>query len=301
MPLQFLNPISDAKRNSWGSGALAWLYRHLCKASEIKAKQIGGALMLVQLWAYSRFPLICPVTRQPQPPVEASPFARRWKGPKSTAEHATHVLAAYLEKHHPECVFRQFGMKQAPPELVDTSIDLHRISLQGEHVAKAPTLDGDTTYLVAYMELYRRMTRWYITRESVYWDMLVESNVVSLLQCEPGSELYNQLLRMLDLVGELSQVQLENACAASEASTQATGPGGRGGGSGGRGGTGGRRGGRGPAPVSLCSLKDEHESGLKQELKDKDKAHDLNLQVKSEVGRCLALGGTKEEMILTEI
>ncbi|XP_065624327.1 serine/threonine-protein phosphatase 7 long form homolog [Quercus suber] len=49
MPLQFLNPISNAKRYSRGSGALAWLYRHLCKASEMKAMQIGGALMLVQL------------------------------------------------------------------------------------------------------------------------------------------------------------------------------------------------------------------------------------------------------------
>ncbi|KAK9998228.1 hypothetical protein SO802_017831 [Lithocarpus litseifolius] len=51
--------------------------------------------MLVPLWAYSRFPLICPVTRPPQPPVEAGPLARRWKGPKSTIEHATHVLAVY--------------------------------------------------------------------------------------------------------------------------------------------------------------------------------------------------------------
>ncbi|KAL0015161.1 hypothetical protein SO802_002230 [Lithocarpus litseifolius] len=38
MPQQFLNPISDAKRYIWGSGALAWLYKHLCKALETKAK-----------------------------------------------------------------------------------------------------------------------------------------------------------------------------------------------------------------------------------------------------------------------
>ena len=49
MPLQFLNPISDAKKYSWGNGALAWLYRHLCKALKTKAKQFGGVLMLVQL------------------------------------------------------------------------------------------------------------------------------------------------------------------------------------------------------------------------------------------------------------
>ncbi|XP_065621267.1 serine/threonine-protein phosphatase 7 long form homolog [Quercus suber] len=289
-PLLFLNPISNAKRYSWGSGALAWLYRHLCKASETTAMQIGGALMLVQLWAYSRFPLICPVTRPPQPPMDAGPLACRWKGPKSTTEHATHVLAAYraslssmrahqvvwepyrdvldslppyctagrhiwratvpliyfwiVEDHHPERVFRQFGMKQAPPGLVDTSVELHRISLQGkletdwvqqhaiyidrwahrgERVANAPTLDGDTTYLAAYMAEYRRSTRRYITRESAYWEILVESNVEMLLQCQPGSAMYNQLTKTLDLVGELNRVALDNVRAmASEASTQAT-------------------------------------------------------------------------------
>ena len=99
-----------------------------------------------------------------------------------------------VEDHYPERVFHQFGMKQAPPDFVDTSVDLHKISLQGklkrdwvqehavyinwwahrgEHLASAPTLDGDMTYLVAYMEWYRRMTRRYITRESAYWDILV--------------------------------------------------------------------------------------------------------------------------------
>ena len=56
MYLQFSNPISNGKKYSWGSVALSWLYRHLYKPSEKKAKQIGGALLLVQLWAYARFP-----------------------------------------------------------------------------------------------------------------------------------------------------------------------------------------------------------------------------------------------------
>ena len=54
--LQLLNPISNARWYSWGSAALAWLYRQLCGASKKDAMQIGGALLLVQLWAYSRFP-----------------------------------------------------------------------------------------------------------------------------------------------------------------------------------------------------------------------------------------------------
>ena len=99
-----------------------------------------------------------------------------------------------VEDHHPECLFHQFGMKQAPPDLVDMSVDLHRISLQGklerdwvqEHaiyidrwahrgelLADALTLDGDMTYLATYMESYQRMTKRNITQESVYWEILV--------------------------------------------------------------------------------------------------------------------------------
>ncbi|KAK9988185.1 hypothetical protein SO802_028424 [Lithocarpus litseifolius] len=34
-----------------------------------------------------------------------------------------------VEGHHPERVLRQFGMKQGRPETVDTSIELHKITL----------------------------------------------------------------------------------------------------------------------------------------------------------------------------
>ncbi|KAL0000264.1 hypothetical protein SO802_019866 [Lithocarpus litseifolius] len=108
----------------------------------------------------------------------------------------------------------------------EQAVYINRWAHRGERLAEAPTLDRDMTYLAAYMESYRRMTRRYITRESAYWEILVESNVTSLLQCEPSSKMYNHLLHILDLVRELSQVALENARVASEASTQATGRGG---------------------------------------------------------------------------
>ena len=75
MYLQFFNPISNGKNYSWGSAALSWLYRHLCKASEKTAKQIGGALLLVQLWAWVRFPHICPVMRHPHQALPLCPLA----------------------------------------------------------------------------------------------------------------------------------------------------------------------------------------------------------------------------------
>ena len=78
LTLPFFNLIINEKQYSWGSAALAWLYRQLCSASKKDAMQIGGALLLVQLWAYSRFPQICPITRPPLPPMHSGPLAIRY-------------------------------------------------------------------------------------------------------------------------------------------------------------------------------------------------------------------------------
>ena len=78
LPMQFLNPISNARQYSWGSAALAWLYRHLCSASKKDGMQIGGGLLLVQLWAYSRFPRICLIARLPLLQVHSGPLAIRY-------------------------------------------------------------------------------------------------------------------------------------------------------------------------------------------------------------------------------
>ena len=106
-----------------------------------------------------------------------------------------------VEGHHPDRVFRQFRMKQRVPLVVDTSTDLHKISLQGkwekdwevEHhvhiqqranrghdVRDAPLLDGDDTYLVQYIKWYDRSTRRYITPESAYWELMVRQQFLPL-------------------------------------------------------------------------------------------------------------------------
>nr|POF06486.1 hypothetical protein CFP56_27898 [Quercus suber] len=95
------------------------------------------------------------------------------------------------------------------------------------------------------------------TRYAISMFIYVESNVEMLLQCQPGSEIYNQLTKTLDLVGELNRVALDNAHAmASEATIQATSHGGRGGGFGGCGRSRGR-GGHGGGPDDEDDLDDE--------------------------------------------
>lgn len=81
--LQFLDPISDAKKYSWGSAALAWLYRQLCNATDLKAKHISGPLLLVQLWAFARFPHMVPKMKEPlqgalDPELPLGPHAIRY-------------------------------------------------------------------------------------------------------------------------------------------------------------------------------------------------------------------------------
>ena len=47
--LMFLEDFNTAGEYSWGSAALTWLYRQLCNVVKAKTKDIGGALILVQL------------------------------------------------------------------------------------------------------------------------------------------------------------------------------------------------------------------------------------------------------------
>jgi hypothetical protein len=51
MFLPFLEDFNAAGRYSWGSVALAWLYKELCRVTDPNSYDIAGALILVQLWA----------------------------------------------------------------------------------------------------------------------------------------------------------------------------------------------------------------------------------------------------------
>ena len=55
MWLEFMQNLRNPRKYSWGSATLSWLYRQPCNATDKKAKQIGGPLILVQLWIYVRF------------------------------------------------------------------------------------------------------------------------------------------------------------------------------------------------------------------------------------------------------
>ncbi|CAH9103670.1 unnamed protein product [Cuscuta europaea] len=64
--LEILNgDLADARRWSWGSAVLGFLYHYLCKGSKWNARQIGGCLHLLQLWAWERLPMLRPQLLRP--------------------------------------------------------------------------------------------------------------------------------------------------------------------------------------------------------------------------------------------
>ncbi|CAL5329912.1 unnamed protein product [Camellia sinensis] len=67
MFLPLLEDFDIVGEYSWGSATLAWLYQELCCASRKRMHDISGFLILVQIWAWYRFPYIAPrrLLRQP--------------------------------------------------------------------------------------------------------------------------------------------------------------------------------------------------------------------------------------------
>ncbi|CAN0899468.1 Serine/threonine-protein phosphatase 7 long form homolog [Linum grandiflorum] len=53
--LPLLRDLSNAGQLSWGSAALAFLYRELCRASKTGAIEMSGPLILLQLWAWEHW------------------------------------------------------------------------------------------------------------------------------------------------------------------------------------------------------------------------------------------------------
>ena len=70
MWVQQLEDFRNPEKYSWGSAYLAWLYRELCRASDRGTSQIGVCLLLVQYWAWARFPYLCSAVER-GPPVGA--------------------------------------------------------------------------------------------------------------------------------------------------------------------------------------------------------------------------------------
>ncbi|XP_042051427.1 serine/threonine-protein phosphatase 7 long form homolog [Salvia splendens] len=97
VPFMWLNAFEDpdeVRNISWGSAALSYLYHYLCEASIDKRKELGGPMMLLQLWAWERMPTLRPLFIGALVHEPYTPCGARWKGttqignaPRYSVEH----------------------------------------------------------------------------------------------------------------------------------------------------------------------------------------------------------------------
>jgi hypothetical protein len=63
IPLVFLEDMERLDEWAWGSAVLGYLYRELCKSTAPNRKNMGGCIMLLQMWAWTRFKFGRPTPR----------------------------------------------------------------------------------------------------------------------------------------------------------------------------------------------------------------------------------------------
>lgn len=108
MFLPLLRDFEAAGKLSWGSAVLASLYRALCRATKSNVDGVCGPLVLLQLWAWERIPLIRPerlAPRQQPPffvgdgdqPLPAAPYGARWDVGFKLEKVGMHVLVVYRD------------------------------------------------------------------------------------------------------------------------------------------------------------------------------------------------------------
>ncbi|KAM0901667.1 hypothetical protein ACQ4PT_019826 [Festuca glaucescens] len=127
MSLIYLPLIADLSlvgTYSWGSAAVAFLYRALCSvASSHNIKNIGGSLLLLQLWSWEHSHVGRPLARSPlciqtDIPQDLPPVGFRWVGARAQSENATRCLKQYRDELNLQ---RADQLKWEPYMLIESS------------------------------------------------------------------------------------------------------------------------------------------------------------------------------------
>ncbi|KAM0874391.1 hypothetical protein ACQ4PT_037466 [Festuca glaucescens] len=127
MSLIYLPLIADLSlvgTYSWGSAAVAFLYRALCSvASSHNIKNIGGSLLLLQLWSWEHSHVGRPLARSPlcmetDIPQDLPPIGFRWVGARAQSENATRCLKQYRDELNLQ---RADQLKWEPYMLIESS------------------------------------------------------------------------------------------------------------------------------------------------------------------------------------
>ncbi|RYQ89963.1 hypothetical protein Ahy_B09g096330 isoform J [Arachis hypogaea] len=105
--LPYVARLEEMGTYSWGSAALAWLYRCMCRVANRHVVKLAGPLQLLQSWIFWRFPLFRPAGYE----TFSWPLASRWSGynPSGSEKGPRFIWMPYsspdvLQVVHPEAL-----------------------------------------------------------------------------------------------------------------------------------------------------------------------------------------------------
>ncbi|KAL0360756.1 UNVERIFIED_CONTAM: hypothetical protein Sradi_3760100 [Sesamum radiatum] len=110
--LRHMENIDEESTSNWGTAVLAYLYGKLCTASQWGKTNIGGAMQLLQIWAWSRIITLAPIPSNnvadlmptiddPENILPVPPYARRWSyhiSQTHTAHNAIRIIRNTLDR-----------------------------------------------------------------------------------------------------------------------------------------------------------------------------------------------------------
>jgi Plant mobile domain len=101
MYLRFLQNLDDPSVYNWGAAVLSCLYRNMSIGCMNGKKTIGGPLLLLQHWSWTRFPIARPRSVGPVAPLGGEdlearpPFAVRWQHNRTYEVSPAHSCLTY--------------------------------------------------------------------------------------------------------------------------------------------------------------------------------------------------------------
>ncbi|KAL0427081.1 UNVERIFIED_CONTAM: hypothetical protein Slati_2882900 [Sesamum latifolium] len=183
--------IDEESTSNWGTAVLAYLYRELCTESQREKINIGGAMQLLQIWAWSRIITLAPILSNnvadlmptiddPENILPVPPYARRWSYHISrthTAHNAIRIIRNTLDRmqkneidrrgHHGEdwtAFHRHYVLKWN---------DIHSLSVVRPEVSNGRATVPD------YMNWYHQILRVQIS----HW--IVSTNTIGYRPTDP--------------------------------------------------------------------------------------------------------------------
>ncbi|QHO46928.1 uncharacterized protein DS421_6g191940 [Arachis hypogaea] len=172
--LPYVARLDEMGTYSWGSAALAWLYRCMCRVANRHVVKLAGPLQLLQSWIFWRFPRFRPEGYE----TFSWPLASRWSGYNSSgSDKGPRVQMWRLRIDRLQD--REFiWMPYTTPDVLQV---VHPEALEPRHMALWRSVASLIYFAVIEWYQIDRLQKWHL-----YWDSHADTVLRFDVVADPG-------------------------------------------------------------------------------------------------------------------